>query len=756
MSLYVLKTNRMKFLCELMVICASLLSCPFVRAAGPLKIVKQGNAYLLEVADSLLGRDLLFGSRVVSLSVQKNISAGQTMGDPIVVRFELNGKYLNMERLVSSAVWEESDVAAKLIARNHVIPVMQVFDLVRRDEERGVNVIDVTRYFSDEIGEISPLPGGMKQGRLEPKASGILCFSNHENRVNVTTRYAYVGGKTPLIVTINYTLLVLPKEPMRPRYEDERMGYFSTVKTVYNTAKRVYRPKYVSRWRIEPRPDEVARYQAGELVEPARPIVFYFDPATPALIKKYARLGMLDWNKAFEAIGFKNVIQVRDFPGKDFNSEDLTVSCFRYIPTEEANAAGRIWTDPRSGEIIQADILWYHNVVRLLQEWRFIQTAAADPSVRNKELSEEVMGELIRYAVAHETGHALGMKHNMRASFAYPVDSLRSPSFTQKYGTTASIMDYARNNYVAQPGDLERGVKMTPPLLGPFDYFSVQWAYTPIFDAETPEEELVVLEQMFREKGSDPLYLYANMAMGPVVPDPAGQSDMLGDDLLKSSTYGISNLRYIMRHLMEWCSDEGDSYLRMTEMYDAGVKQFFKYMNNCASYIGGVYYLPGTVGQHEARYVEVDKERQKKTVQFIVNELRETDQWLCDRELFGSIGNKTEMLMNRQGEMIATLVSPNLLNWLIGSVYPIEEYLQDISTCLFTGKGSLSEYEKNRQIAYVQALKKVGNEKGDPGKANDNLKSAAVYGEMVRLGKKLERQIKYSEHIGFVVDLLKK
>ena len=192
------------------------------------------------------------------------------------------------------------------------------------------------------------------------------------------------------------------------------------------------------------------------MVEPARPIVFYFDPATPALIKKYARLGMLDWNKAFEAIGFKNVIQVRDFPGKDFNSEDLTVSCFRYIPTEEANAAGRIWTDPRSGEIIQADILWYHNVVRLLQEWRFIQTAAADPSVRNKELSEEVMGELIRYAVAHETGHALGMKHNMRASFAYPVDSLRSPSFTQKYGTTASIMDYARNNYVAQPGDLER------------------------------------------------------------------------------------------------------------------------------------------------------------------------------------------------------------------------------------------------------------------------------------------------------------
>ncbi|MFR7877320.1 MAG: zinc-dependent metalloprotease [Butyricimonas paravirosa] len=264
---------------------------------------------------------------------------------------------------------------------------------------------------------------------------------------------------------------------------------------------------------------------------------------------------------------------MRDFPGR-FNSEDLTVSCFRYIPTEEANAAGRVWTDPRSGEIIQADILWYHNVVRLLQEWRFIQTAAADPRARNKELSEEIMGELIRYAVAHETGHTLGMKHNMRASFAYPVDSLRSPSFTRKYGTTASIMDYARNNYVAQPGDFERGVKMTPPILGPFDYFSVQWAYTPIFDVKTPEEELPVLDRMFREKGHDPLYLYANMAMGPVVPDPSGQSDMLGDDLLKSSTYGILNLRYIMSHLIDWCSDKGGSYDRMIEMYDAGVKQF--------------------------------------------------------------------------------------------------------------------------------------------------------------------------------------
>ena len=746
----------MKFLCEFVLICGQLICGLYAWAGEPLRIVKQNNTYFLEVADSLLGRDLLFGSRVVNLSVQKNISAGQTMSDPIVVRFVPNGKYLNMERRISNAVWDEADVAAELIARNHVIPVMQVFDLVRRDESRGVYVIDVTRYFNDEISELSPLPGGMKQGKLESKASGIVRFSNHENRVNVTTRYAYVGGKTPLVVTINYTLLVLPKEPMRPRYEDERMGYFSSVKTVYNTAKRVYRPKYVSRWRIEPRPEDVVRYQAGELVEPARPIVFYFDPATPELIKKYARLGILDWNKAFEAIGFKNAIQVRDFPGEDFNSEDLTVSCFRYIPTEEANAAGRIWTDPRSGEIIQADILWYHNVVRLLQEWRFIQTAAADPRARNKELSEEIMGELIRYAVAHETGHTLGMKHNMRASFAYPVDSLLSPSFTRKYGTTASIMDYARNNYVAQPGDFERGVKMTPPILGPFDYFSVQWAYTPIFGVKTPEEELPVLDRMFREKGHDPLYLYANMAMGPVVPDPSGQSDMLGDDLLKSSTYGILNLRYIMSHLIDWCSDEGGSYDRMIEMYDAGVKQFFKYMNNCASYIGGVYYFPGTVGQYEARHVEVDKEQQKKAVHFIIDELQESEQWLCDRRLFGLIGNKTETLMNRQGEMLATLVSPNLLSRLIGSVYPIEEYLRDISTHLFPDKKSWSEYEKNRQIAYVLALKKINDEKGGPGKANDYLKRTAVHVEIVRLSKKLERQVKYSEHIGFIMDLLKR
>ena len=236
-------------MCKLLLLLGLVFCVMRVDAENPLKIVKRGKAYHLEVSDSLLGRDLLLGARVVDLSVQKNISAGQTMGNPIVVRFVSNGKMLNMEKLVSQAVWREDDPAARLIARNNTVPVLHVFDVVAREEERRVTVIDVTRYFSDEINEVSPLPGGIKQGRLEPKASGIVRFSNHENRVNVTTLYAYTGGKEPFRVTINYTLLVLPKEQMRPRYDDERVGYFSSAKTVYNTTKKVYRPKYISRWR---------------------------------------------------------------------------------------------------------------------------------------------------------------------------------------------------------------------------------------------------------------------------------------------------------------------------------------------------------------------------------------------------------------------------------------------------------------------------------------------------------------------------
>ena len=616
------------------------------------------------------------------------------------------------------------------------------------------------------IAEFSPfpdLPAEVRMivpfgGSFQSDRSKIEEFKAFEDNIIVKSMMTYTTDKEGPLTTIEArNIIILPETPMVPRYADERIGFFEESRKLFDEHHdRLQQYGIINRWDLQPK--DMDKYLAGELVEPVKPIVWYVDPAIPEKWRKYVKLGIADWNIAFEAIGFKNAIVVKDYPVDDpnFDPDDIHYNCYRFVTSAKENSMGPSWIDPRSGEIIQADILWYHNVVRLLQEWRFIQTAAADPRARNKELSEEIMGELIRYAVAHETGHTLGMKHNMRASFAYPVDSLRSPSFTRKYGTTASIMDYARNNYVAQPGDFERGVKMTPPILGPFDYFSVQWAYTPIFGVKTPEEELPVLDRMFREKGHDPLFLYANMAMGPVVPDPSGQSDMLGDDLLKSSTYGILNLRYIMSHLIDWCSDEGGSYDRMIEMYDAGVKQFFKYMNNCASYIGGVYYFPGTVGQYEARHVEVDKEQQKKAVHFIIDELQESEQWLCDRRLFGLIGNKTETLMNRQGEMLATLVSPNLLSRLIGSVYPIEEYLRDISTHLFPDKKSWSEYEKNRQIAYVLALKKINDEKGGPGKANDYLKRTAVHVEIVRLSKKLERQVKYSEHIGFIMDLLKR
>ena len=302
------------------------------------------------------------------------------------------------------------------------------------------------------------------------------------------------------------------------------------------------------------------------MVEPAKPIVFYVDNALPAKWKKYIKLGIEDWQPAFEAIGFKNAIVARDFPtdDPDFDPDDIRYSCFRYATTTVANAMGPSWTDPRSGEIIQASVYMYHDVLKLLHNWKFVQTAQVDPKARAAVFDEETMGASLRYVASHEIGHTLGLMHNMRASYSIPVDSLRSPAFTAKYGTTTSIMDYARNNYVAQPED--KNVRLIPPLLGVYDIFMIKLGYAPIYDAETPADEYATLNKWIQEKAGDPMYTYGEQQILGTL-DPASQSESLGDDAVKASRYGIKNLRYIMDHLVEWSAIENRPYDQTSELY---------------------------------------------------------------------------------------------------------------------------------------------------------------------------------------------
>ncbi len=673
----------------------------------------RSGSYYFEIPDSLLQRDMLIGSRVISISNNSKISAGQRRSNPILIYFSKKDKYLMMYQPTGNQSAPSSDPIAVSLARNNVVPVVITFDIVARNGANDASVIDVTKLFSTEFDLVFPAGVG-GSGKIDTKISQILEIKSFPKNVEVKSFYNYSGGKEPFSISIDYSFLLLPKEPYRVRLGDERINYSSENNRVFESEKPSYTQKYIDRWRIEPRPEDLERYKNGEKVIPQKQIVVYVDTIMPEKWRKYVKKGIETWNVAFEQIGFKNVIKAVDYPrDKNFDPEDSRYNCFHYITSTDANASGPQWIDPRSGEIIQADILWWHDVIDLLQTWRFVQTAAADPDARKKVLDDAVMGDAICYAIAHEMGHVLGLQHNMRGSYAYSTDSLRSPSFTQKYGNTASIMDYARNNYVAQPGDKEKGVRLIPPTLGPYDYFSIKWGYQPIYDAKEPQDEHAQLNKWFVEKGNDPIYFFGKTTASPIVPDPAAQSDALGNDLIKSANYGISNLKYITKNLISWTMEKGDDYQLLQKRYDGITKLYNRLVTLTLSYLGGVYDYAGVYGQNDGNNIPVDKMKQKETVHFVVNELVSSPQWLNPYDITKYLGPKTEEIMKKQADIISDLLGNFILMRLLDNEplykmnpYTVEEYLKDLDNEIWTatGKGSLTSYTKNIQIAYVDKL----------------------------------------------------
>ena len=377
--------------------------------------------------------------------------------------------------------------------------------------------------------------------------------------------------------------------------------------------------------------EDIEKFKAGELVEPKKQIVYYIDPATPTKWVPYLKAGVEDWNAAFEEAGFKNAITAKEAPSPeedpDWNPEDARYSVIRYFASNIQNAYGPHVSDPRSGEIIESDIGWYHNVMNLLRNWFFVQTAAINPDSRGMQFDDEVMGRLIRFVSSHEVGHTLGLPHNFASSFAYPVDSLRSATFTAKYGTAPSLMDYARFNYVAQPED--KGVHLFPEV-GPYDKFAISWGYKPILEAETPEDEQEILDQWIVEKNGDPIYRYGRQGNSY---DPSTQSEDLGDDAVKASTYGIQNLKRIVPNLIEWTGELDKpfkNYDDLEELYGQVLTQYNRYMGHVRTNIGGVYEIYKAIGQEEAVYTHVDKAKQKEAMDFIQKELFTTQGWLTD------------------------------------------------------------------------------------------------------------------------------
>ena len=472
---------------------------------------------------------------------------------------------------------------------------------------------------------------------------------------------------------------------------------------------------YLDRWRLEVKDEDLAKFKAGELVEPKKQIVYYVDRATPEVWRQYIKQGIEDWQVAFEAAGFKNAIIAKDPPSKeedpDWSPEDVRYSVVRYLASPIPNANGPHVSDPRSGEILESDINWYHNVMSLLRNWYFVQTAAINPEAQTIEFKDEVMGRLVRFVSSHEVGHTLGLPHNMGSSSAYPVDSLRSASFTKKFGTAPSIMDYARFNYIAQPED--KGVALMPDI-GPYDKHAIEWGYRPILD-KTAVDEKATLNKWILDRADNLMYRFGHQQAGGVV-DPSSQTEDLGDDAIKAGSYGIKNLQRILPNIEKWTTKDGENYDEMATMYGQVLSQFNRYMGHVTANIGGVYEYYKTSNQEGAIYTHVAKSHQKNALNFINKELFSTPTWMIDKNIYaktqfsgaiekiGSVQTRTLYNILDSGRM-ARMIENQTMNG--SKAYSLVAMFSDLRkgvwSELYTGK-TIDTYRRNLQRAHINRL----------------------------------------------------
>lgn len=535
----------------------------------------------------------------------------------------------------------------KIKRQNFEDPKWIKYDILAYSPDSSSVVIDMTNVFIDSEKALSPLPTQHLdltiQATINEELSSVQEVKAFKDNASVKSQLVYrynlqnqnghnVIENQPLTLVATRTLLLLSEDKMKPRRSDIRLGTFLTTKREFTEEGKMLRYTYANRWDIQPK--DVEAYQRGELVEPVKPIIFYIDTLFPESWLQPIREGVTRWNLAFEKIGFKNVMQVRDFPSDDpnFDPDNLKYSCIRYIPQAVENAMGPSWVDPVTGEILNASVFVYNNVVNMLRDWRFVQTAQIDESVRGKELPKSVFNESLAYVITHEIGHCLGLMHNMAASYAYPVDSLRSVSFTRENGITPSIMDYARFNYVAQPKD--KDVELVPPRLGVYDEFVIRWLYTPIYNVSSTEEEARVLERWIDEKAGDPRYRYGRQQILSRY-DPSAIEEDLGNDAVKASEYGIRNLKYILLNLESWIENDEDFVCRQ-KLYQQILVQYYRYIRNVLYNVGGIYLSDIQNENYSQRVVPVEKALQKASMQWVMKQLHDMT-WLNEKKLLKKI-----------------------------------------------------------------------------------------------------------------------
>lgn len=702
---------------------------------GMFSIHQVGEKYYFEIPDSLLGRELLLTTWLVKVPGGSPKFGGEVMNNRTISFTKWNGGNklaLNVTSTINQA--DSTNVISTAVKNANVNSVAMLFDIKARGNN-GTFLIDATDFLQKENSFTllsTEVKNSMSVSSMAADRSLVKSFAAYPINVEIKMMRTYgasvaqsIPGRpavAPLeaarlsgtvTMEISTSIMLMPETPMVPRRFDARVGYFAEGYQEYADAQQKINTKiFIVRYRLEPKPEDMQRYKRGELVEPKEPIVYYVDPATPKQWRSYIIAGINDWNDAFKAAGFKNAIIGKEWPENDstMSLEDARYKVIRYFPSEVANAYGPNIHDPRSGEVLQSYVGWYHNVMTLLHDWYMVQASPNDPRARTMKFSDELMGTLIRFVSSHEVGHTLGLRHNMGSSSFTPVEKLRDKKWVEEHGHTNSIMDYARFNYVAQPEDSigEAGIM---PRINDYDKWAIKWGYTYTGIADDEEDRKVVTKWIVDSLKANPRLWFGGEGFNH---DARCQSEDVGDNSMKASEYGIKNLKYVMAHLPEWTKEDNDLYTNLTNMYRQVANQYLRYCNHVTANVASIYETWKTVEQPGDIYVSSPKEKQKEAVAFLTKEVFTTPEWLLDNEVLNKISNpvRSGAVANIQGRVLDQLLSDRVFNTLLmmenrygkGNTYSIIEFTDDVKAGVWTelkNKKSVTIYRRNLQKNYV-------------------------------------------------------